>query len=90
MNQLNIKNEEAYRLAQELSRATGEKMTQAVIKALKDRLDAIQRTKHTAKQARLDDILSIADRCANLPAYDDRHPNDILYDGDGLPKDATS
>ena len=42
MRQLNIKNEETYRLAQELSRLTGENVTQAVTRAVEERLERLR------------------------------------------------
>lgn len=88
MEQLNIKNADAYRLAREISSLTGEKMTQAVIVALRDRLERIRAAQRAEKAARLDDVLALADRCARLPEQDARAPDVILYDADGLPRDA--
>ncbi|CAN5719235.1 type II toxin-antitoxin system VapB family antitoxin [soil metagenome] len=81
---LNIRNKEAERLAEELARRTGENKTDAVIKALRDRLARVrrQRTRRLADQ--LDEI---ALSCARLPVRDRRHPDQILgYDDDGLPR----
>ena len=39
---LNIKNEEAHRLARELAALTGESMTVAVIEALRERIERVQ------------------------------------------------
>ena len=81
---LNIRNQEAERLAAELARRTGETKTEAVIKALRDRLARVrrQRTKRLADQ--LDEI---ALGCARLPVLDRRPPDEILgYDDDGLPR----
>jgi antitoxin VapB len=42
---LSIKTEEADRLARELARLTGETMTEAVTRALEDRLDRVRRAR---------------------------------------------
>ena len=42
---LNIKNQEAYRLAQAVARLTGESMTRAVTVALRERLDRVRRAR---------------------------------------------
>lgn len=89
MQHLNIKNEETYRLAQELSRLTGEKVSQAVTQAIRERIEKLNTTKQNKKH-RLEDILAIAEKCAALPELDPRQPNEILYDEDGLPKDSVS
>ncbi len=88
MAQLNIKNKETCRLAKELSRLTGEKVTQAVTQAIRERLDKLNMSKQKSRQHRLKEILSIADKCAALPEIDPRRPDEILYDEHGLPKDS--
>lgn len=81
---LNIRNKEAERLADELAKRTGETKTEAVIKALKDRLARVRRKRTTRLADQLDEI---ALRCARLPVLDRRSPDDILgYDDDGLPR----
>ena len=53
-NQLNIKSEDGYRLATELSVLTGESLTAAVTEALRERLEREQRLRDRAvKLARL-------------------------------------
>jgi len=82
---LNIKNEEAHRLARELARATGESMTVAVSEAIRERLE---RVRGKSKKSRLERILKIARECAPLwkePFRSIDH-GDLLYDEKGLPK----
>ena len=86
MQQLNIKSEEAYLLARELSRITGENVTQAVIRAVKERLEKLRVKKKNSRQGIADQLLAIGDQCAALPVIDHRAPDDILYDETGLPK----
>ncbi|MCC6585384.1 MAG: type II toxin-antitoxin system VapB family antitoxin [Bryobacterales bacterium] len=81
---LNIRNPEAERLAAELARATGESKTQAVTKALRDRLVRIRRERTGRRLA--DELEEIAQHCATLPVLDNRRADDILgYDETGLP-----
>ena len=81
---LNIRNRTAEELANALAGLTGETETQAVTKALRDRLDRVRRQRSGRRlAAELDDI---ALRCASLPVLDDRPPDEILrYDENGLP-----
>ena len=81
---LNIKDEEAHRLARKLAEATGESLTQAVKTSLEQRLARLP----VANGPRLADLLDrIALDCADLPVLDPRSPDDILgYDENGLPR----
>lgn len=87
--QLNIKDPKAYEMAQELARLTGESMTQAVVHALEERLRRKQdyAAVKPARKGIADALLAIADECSKLPVYDDRAPDEMLYDEHGLPKD---
>jgi antitoxin VapB len=80
---LNIRNPEAERLAVELASETGETKTEAVTKALRDRLTRVRRERSNRRLAlELDEI---ARHCAALPVLDDRSPDEILgYDDVGL------
>jgi len=82
---LNIRNPEAERLAAELAKQTGESKTEAVTKALRDRLARVrrERTKHRLA----DELEEIAEHCASLPVLDSRRAEEILgYDEAGLPR----
>jgi antitoxin VapB len=82
---LNIRNPETERLAEELARETGETKTEAVTKALRDRLDRLRRDR--CKRRLADELQEIAHRCASLPVLDPRTPDEIIgYDEDGLPR----
>ena len=82
---LNIKSAETDRLARELAALTGESITEAVTRALEERL-AVQRRPHDRKQrlARAAALDELFDRMASYPVLDDR-PADVLlgYDEDG-------
>ena len=82
---LNIRNPEAEKLATELARLTGESKTEAVTKALRDRLARVCRAR--TKRRLADELEEIAEHCANLPVLDGRSAEEILgYDDAGLPR----
>jgi len=80
---LSIKHDEADRLARDLARLTGESLTEAVLNALRERL---QRQRARVGKGRLrDDLLEIGRRCAALPVLDRRSADEILgYDNRGV------
>jgi antitoxin VapB len=82
---LSIKNPEADRLARELADLTGEGLTEAVIKALKERL---RRERGKAYPVALrEELALIRERCSRLPVLDDRTADEIIgYDDRGLPR----
>jgi len=88
--QLNIKSEEARRLATELARETGESMTQAVTTALRDRLDRIARSRSAARRManirtiQADVAAALANAGQSAPSQADLDQAD--YDADGLPR----
>ncbi len=82
---LNIKNEKTHRLVRELARATGESMTAAVDKAVRERLQRVRRDKKGNLAERL---LQIGRECAahmKEPFLSIDH-GEMLYDEKGLPK----
>jgi antitoxin VapB len=82
---LNIKNEEAHRLAKELAQLTGESMTAAVTVAIRQRLDRARRERATGLADRL---LAIGKDCAahlKEPFRSVDH-GELLYDERGLPR----
>ena len=82
---LNIKSEEAHRLAQELARLTGESMTAAVTQAMRERLDRVRREPAVGLAERL---LAIGKDCAahlKEPFRTVDH-GDLLYDESGFPR----
>lgn len=82
---LNLKSDEAHRLAQELSQVTGESMTTAATVAMRERLDRLQAGKRGSLAERL---LAIGKDCA--PRLKGRYRTiehgDLLYDDRGLPR----
>lgn len=80
---LNIKDPEAHRLAQAISRATGESMTRVVTEALRERYAKIE---HRTGKASVKELLAIADRAAAHVKHPYADHADLLYDKNGLPK----
>lgn len=81
---LSIKSDEADRLARELAAETGETLTDAVVTALRERLDR-QHTSHAGSMSTR--LARLAADVAALPVADDRAPEQIIgYDDTGLPR----
>jgi antitoxin VapB len=81
---LSIKNREAERLARQVAQETGESLTEAIEKALRERLDRLkQRPQGHIMTEKLEDILRRVDA---LPTLDTRPEAEILgYDDEGIP-----
>lgn len=83
---LHIKDEKADRLARELAAATGETLTEAVTRAIEERLGRYRRRSEAEVEARRKGMMEILKEIDKLPVLDDRTPDEILgYDEDGLP-----
>jgi len=84
--QLNIKSEDAYRLASELAALTGESLTAAVTAALRERLERERRERDIARAARLARIAALAAEIrASIPGPVSSADHNDLYGPDGLP-----
>jgi antitoxin VapB len=82
---LNIRNQETEKLAAALAKLTGETKTEAVTRALRDRLARLRRER--ARHRLADELDAIALHCAALPVLDARSAEDIVgYDERGLPR----
>ena len=81
---LNIKSAEADRLVEALSNITGESKTQAVIEALRERLERAKRERNQKMLSA--ELLAIGRRCANYGRHDTTDHGDFLYDHRGLPR----
>ena len=81
---LSLKDRETDRLARAVADLTGETLTEAIRKALAERLER-ERLRH-GKTVRLADRLTQLGReCANLPDYDTRSPDELVgYDETGI------
>jgi antitoxin VapB len=81
---LSIRNKEAERLAREVSRETGESITQAILRSLEERLLRLTGRKSAGDLA--EELLRIGRRCSALPDLDTRSTDEILgYDQHGAP-----
>ena len=83
---VNIKNPEAEQLIRKLADLTGEGQTEAVMVAVKERIDRVESQKGVGRLARM---RAIADKMAPLfqPPYDNIDIDELLYDEKtGLPK----
>jgi antitoxin VapB len=84
---MNIKNEDAHKLAQQLARLTGESLTEAVTEAVRERLKKV-RDKDKGAGSLSERLLEIGRDCAahlKEPFRSADH-GDLLYDEKGLPK----
>jgi antitoxin VapB len=83
---LNIKNDEADRLARELAELTGETVTAAVTEALRERLEQLRRQRR--RKGLSERLLAIgADSAPRFKEpYRSAEHGDLLYDEKGLPK----
>lgn len=82
---LTINHPEVDKLAQELSQYTGESLTQAVINALRERLER-EKGKVGQTKSLKEELLQIGRECAALPLLDQRTPDEILgYNDIGTP-----
>ena len=83
---LNVKNDQAHSLAKELAELTGQSITDAVTKALKDAVARARagRKGHVERvMAQVDEITA---HFASLPILDHRSDEEILgYDEKGMP-----
>jgi antitoxin VapB len=83
---LTIDHPEADELARELSQATGESLTQAVVTALRERLER-EKEKAGPTVSLKEELLRIGRECAALPLLDWRSPDEfrgwLLREGSG-------
>ena len=83
--QLNLKNAEAHRLARELADLTGETMSAAVTRALREQLERERRLR--GRDGTSQRLLAIGKRAAARGILDHRSADEILgYDEHGLPR----
>lgn len=78
---LNFNNPEADGLAEALANVTGESKTQAVINALRERLE--RQRQETERSSLTADLLEIGRRCASYGRRDARDHGAFLYDEGG-------
>lgn len=83
-NQLNIKSEDGYRLATELSVLTGESLTTAVTEALRERLEREQRARD--RNARLQRLQALAAEIRASLRLPEGSAHPFLTDDGGHPR----
>jgi len=82
---INIKNEEAHRLIEELAKLTGESLTAAVTNAVRERLARLRRERGRSLADRLLDIGKDCAAHLKKPFRSVDHGK-LLYDRRGLPR----
>ena len=81
-----IRNPQTEKLARQVSRLTGETLTDAIGKSLAERLERLKRDRSRSLDAVRKEIDEILARVHALPVLDDRTEDEILgYDENGLP-----
>ena len=79
---LSVKNEEADRLARQLAETTGESITEAVLVALRERLEREKRQRGVGRR-----LARLAEELTAYPVLDNRGADEILgFDERGLPR----
>jgi antitoxin VapB len=83
---LNIKNEEAHRLAAEVAQLANETLTEAVIVSLRERREKLQAKTNSEKAILRQELFAIIDSAAEKLKGSSIYSTDDLYDEHGLPK----
>lgn len=84
---LNIRDPKVHALAREVAQTTGETMTEAVKKALEERLERLRSRDQASRRQRAARLMARGKAFASLPVLDPRSPDEILgYDEVGLPR----
>ena len=85
---LSIKNPEAEQLVRRLTAHTGETTTRAIIVALQERLDRMERLPSDARAAKAARLHRISNDAAGrwVEPYGTTAHGDLLYDENGLPR----
>jgi antitoxin VapB len=82
---LSIKSDRADRLARDLAATTGETITDAVARAIEERLQR-ERARRRVRGDLAERLLHVAEDFRALPVIDDRSDDEFLgYGADGLP-----
>ncbi len=81
---LSLKDKETDRLAREVAALTGETLTDAIRKALAERLER-ERLRRGGSKRLAERLMEIGRHCAALPDIDTRSPDEIVgYDETGM------
>ena len=82
---LNIKRKDTQKLAQQLSKLTGENMSEAVTRAVRERLERVRGERGSGLSQRLAEIGRDCAKRLKEP-YRSMPLEELLYDDKGLPK----
>jgi antitoxin VapB len=83
---INVKNPEAERMVRELVAVTGESLTDAILAAVRERLERERRRRGFDRDRSWQRIRAIQARIRERPLLDDRTPDEIVgYDAFGAP-----
>jgi len=85
---LNIKSEEAHRLARELAELTGESMSTAVTAAVRERLDRVKAERGALRNDLAERLVKIGQDCARhlTEPFRSIDHGELLYDEKELPR----
>lgn len=84
---LNIKNDDAHRLAKKLASLTNRSITEVVTAALRDALEKAESRAHYSDRRLVSSLDEIAERCSELEILDTRSADEILgFDERGVPQ----
>lgn len=84
---ISLKDEETDRLAREVAALTGETLTEAIRKALADRLERERRRRSPDRAGLAVRLNALGKECAALPDFDTRSADEIIgYDEFGVPR----
>lgn len=83
---LNIKNEEAHKLAQAIAAATDSSLTKVVLEALTEKWNQVRtKSKGEGRRSLKEELDRISEYCSTLPVLDSRTAEEILgYDDKGV------
>jgi antitoxin VapB len=82
---LSLKDPETDRLAREVARLTGERLTEAVRKSLAERLERERLRRGRPRKDLVEAMRALAKETAALPDFDTRSPDEIIgYDENGM------
>ena len=83
---LNIKNEEAHKMARELAELKRTTITEAVMQALRDAIERSRAHERNSRDVWGEELREIAEITSNLRSRDRRSTEEILgYDENGIP-----
>ncbi len=77
---ISIKNDEVEVMIRRLADATGESVTQAVARAVRERLELLEASSEEALRLRAENLRRLVEEARRLPVYDHRNLEDLASD----------